>query len=74
MLIVEIMEEKMKEEKPLNDLQAEQQKRAYTKPLLSQIQLVAEEAVLALCKYGDGSPSAKAKCKPDMTCVSIRRS
>lgn len=63
----------MKEEKQLNETAAEQVKKAYTKPVLSQIQLVAEEAVLALCKWGNGA-SSRALCMPDRTCVSQRRS
>jgi hypothetical protein len=63
----------MKEEKQLNETAAEQVKKAYTKPVLSQIQLVAEEAVLALCKWGDGA-GGRALCLPDRTCVSQRRS
>ncbi len=57
----------MKEEKRSID----QTKKAYIKPTLSKIHLVAEEAVLALCKWNNG---AKSSCQGDRTCVSMRRS
>lgn len=63
----------MKEEKQLTEQSAERPKKAYTKPVLSQIQLVAEEAVLALCKWGTG-PGGRNACLPDRTCSSMRRS
>ena len=66
-----IMEEEMKEEKIIPDQPAVQLKKAYNKPTLSKIQLVAEEAVLALCKTGTGNWQ---QCFPDRTCVSIMRS
>lgn len=61
------------EEKQLTEIAAKQVKKAYIKPAISQIQLVAEEAVLALCKWGDGAVS-RALCFPDRTCNSQRRS
>ncbi len=59
----------MKEEKQLTELSVERLKKAYTKPVLSQIQLVAEEAVLALCKWGTG-PGGQRACLPDRACLS----
>jgi hypothetical protein len=67
------MEEKMKEEKQLTEVSVGKLKKTYSKPAISQIQLVAEEAVLALCKYGNGSAS-RMLCSPDRTCISMRRS
>jgi len=46
------MEDIMKEEKQLPSQTGVQAKKAYTKPTLSQIHLVAEEAVLSVCKSG----------------------
>lgn len=63
----------MEEEKQLTQVSVGKRKKAYSKPAISQIHLVAEEAVLALCKYGDGSAS-RTMCFPDRTCNSQRRS
>jgi hypothetical protein len=50
-----------------------QTKKAYIKPIVSKVRLVAEEAVLALCKYNDAG--ARGACvPPDLSCVSTRRS
>ncbi len=46
-------------------------KKAYVKPAISKIRLVAEEAVLALCKLNNG---IKASCAPNPTCNNQRRS
>lgn len=44
-----------------------QTKKAYAKPMLSQIRLVAEEAVLSTCKLG--SVATKAACEGrDLIC------
>ncbi len=61
----------MKEEKYTDAQTVSQEKKAYTKPALNKIRLVAEEAVLALCKYNNGAKSA---CTPNPTCVRTRRS
>jgi len=48
-----------------------QQKKAYTKPILTQVHLVADEAVLALCKTG--SALGRADCLAAggyLTCIS----
>ncbi len=45
-------------------------KKTYTKPSFDTIRLVAEEAVLALCKTGIGGTS----CRPNPNCVSMPRS
>jgi hypothetical protein len=46
-------------------------KKVYVKPVISKIRLVAEEAVLALCKLGNGN---KVSCAPNPTCANTRRS
>lgn len=61
----------MKEEKLQSDLVSVKHKKTYIKPTFNQIRLVAEEAVLALCKYSDGT---RGSCLPDRTCLSKRRS
>jgi hypothetical protein len=61
----------MNEEKHLTGLNVTQAKKAYVKPVLSEVRLVAEEAVLALCKFGTGNQSA---CIPDRFCISTPRS
>lgn len=61
----------MKEEKYTDTQTVSQEKKAYTKPALNKIRLVAEEAVLALCKYNNG---VKSSCAPNPTCVHTRRS
>ena len=63
----------MNEEKTLTNLAADQLKKAYSKPSVKEIHLVAEEAVLALCKLGTGI-GARASCMPDRTCLSMPRS
>ena len=63
----------MKQEKSLTSPVVGSARKAYTKPVVSQIRLVAEEAVLALCKWGTGA-SVRTACLPDRTCVSQRRS
>jgi hypothetical protein len=49
--------------------QAVVEKKAYTKPKLTEVRLVAEEAVLAVCKDG-----AHGSCAPDLSCDSFPRS
>jgi hypothetical protein len=48
-----------------------QVKKAYTKPTITRVELVAGEAVLALCKVNSG---ARAACEPDLTCLATPRS
>jgi hypothetical protein len=45
--------------------QPEEKKKVYTKPQATEIRLVAEEAVLGLCKLNNGSKNI---CLPDVTC------
>lgn len=61
----------MKEEKLSKEPVLSQEKKPYIKPALSKIRLVADEAVLALCKYNNGVKSA---CMPNLSCVRTRRS
>ena len=44
-------------------------KKVYTKPKVTEIQLVAQEAVLSVCKDG-----AMGVCTPDLTCSDFPRS
>lgn len=45
-------------------------KKAYIKPVINAVQLVAEEAVLATCKTGQGGLSSRNLCRGegDTTC------
>jgi len=63
----------MNEEKASTDLSADQQKKAYSKPTVKEIRLVAEEAVLALCKHNNGIGNF-GLCIPDRCCVMHPRS
>lgn len=63
----------MNEEKTLTDLAADRQKKVYIKPSVKEIHLVAEEAVLALCKHNTGAMN-RGLCLPDRTCLSMPRS
>jgi hypothetical protein len=65
----------MKDDKLSSGGSTAQTKKAYIKPVLSQIRLVAEEAVLSNCKFGSGS-SARNDCmyEGDLSCVSTHRS
>ena len=49
-----------------NTEQPKVEKKAYTKPELTEVRLVAEEAVLSVCKNGANSP-----CDGDLSCVSL---
>ncbi len=51
--------------KPLIERSASQQKKAYIKPQVMSIRLVAEEAVLSLCKWNNYNFDA---CGPDLRC------
>jgi hypothetical protein len=42
------------EESMTNTGQPKEEKKAYTKPSLTEVRLMAEEAVLGICKLGDG--------------------
>jgi hypothetical protein len=66
------MEVMMEEYKLSAVIPADTPKKAYTKPVISQIRLVAEEAVLALCKWN--IVGARGDCMPDRSCVFTRRS
>jgi len=60
----------MEQEKILTEGQLSQPKKAYTKPVLSLVNLVAEEAVLSLCKDAGASGGGWADtCLPDSTCT-----
>ena len=48
-------------------------KRTYIKPRVNRIKLVANEAVLSLCKFNQGG-GGQANCIPDLLCVSQPRS
>jgi hypothetical protein len=48
-------------------------KKIYEKPQINRIKLVANEAVLALCKFGEGV-GGRGRCTPDLSCVSTPRS
>lgn len=48
-------------------------RRSYSKPSINKIKLVAEEAVLAQCKWNTGAGN-RALCMPDRTCVATPRS
>jgi hypothetical protein len=48
-------------------------RKDYLKPRVNRIQLVANEAVLSLCKFGEGA-GGQALCVPDLLCVSTPRS
>lgn len=61
-------------EEMVTDRSAVQVKKAYTKPVVNKIRLVAEEAVLALCKEGTGGIGIRIQCFPDRTCLLTRRS
>ena len=47
------------------------EKKDYTKPTVTEVRLMAEEAVLATCKDG---PSLQSPCGGDLTCVDTQRS
>ena len=47
-------------------------KKTYSKPIINKVRMVAEEAVLGLCKYNDAT--AGAMCAPDLSCVLVARS
>jgi hypothetical protein len=61
------MEDVMKEK--------EQLKKAYQKPVVTKVQLLAEQAVLATCKTGQGAGS-RSDCfaAGDLSCVAAPRS
>jgi hypothetical protein len=50
---------------PNADLSADQTKKVYVKPLIREIRLVAEEAVLSLCKQNNAIYNV---CMPDISC------
>jgi hypothetical protein len=68
-----ILEEIMKDEKLSSGVTTAQAKKTYSKPVLSQIRLVAEEAVLALCKMGGGY-TGRGNCLDDMSCAAMPHS
>lgn len=49
------------------------EKKVYVKPAINTIKLVADEAVLSLCKFNHGATNI-AECGPDTSCVSTWRS
>jgi hypothetical protein len=49
-----------------------QTKKTYSKPIINKVRMVAEEAVLGLCKYNDAATGAM--CAPDLSCVLVGRS
>lgn len=58
----------MKEKKQADNPLQEQSKKAYQKPILNKVQLVAEEAVLALCKLGNVSSRTSCQAHGDQLC------
>ena len=50
-----------------------QVKKAYTKPTITSVELVAGEAVLAVCKFNHGN-TAVGECAPDLSCRASARS
>lgn len=57
-----------------HDIHEMASRKSYVKPAVTSIKLVAEEAVLALCKFGNNGPGVRTACFPDRTCSSTRRS
>ena len=51
--------------------QPEVEKKVYTKPQMTEIRLVADEAVLGLCKYNNGNQGL---CGGDSSCITTQRS
>lgn len=49
-----------------------QTKKTYSKPVINKIKMVAEEAVLGLCKFNDAATGLD--CAPDLSCVLVGRS
>lgn len=49
------------------------EKKVYIKPAINTIKLVADEAVLALCKFNNGV-GAVIECNPDLSCRASYRS
>ena len=76
MLYNNIMETIMNEGKLLTERTMASSKKAYSKPILSKIRLVAEEAVLATCKTGGGGIGARNTCRAagDLSCRNTARS
>ncbi len=48
-------------------------KKVYVKPVINAIKLVADEAVLSLCKFNNGA-EAQLQCVPDLSCRASYRS
>lgn len=48
---------------PKNEQLSSQVKKAYIKPVINTVQLVAEEAVLATCKTGAGGFTVRNFCR-----------
>jgi hypothetical protein len=55
----------------LNAEQPKVEKKSYTKPKLTEVRLVAEEAVLANCKFNNNVLSS---CGGDLACLATPRS
>ncbi|OGO27717.1 MAG: hypothetical protein A2Z16_07115 [Chloroflexi bacterium RBG_16_54_18] len=66
----------MRKERSFPEQAVDKARKTYIKPVLSKIRLVAEEAVLATCKYGTGGIGGYTICQTagDLTCVATARS
>ncbi|OGO27714.1 MAG: hypothetical protein A2Z16_07100 [Chloroflexi bacterium RBG_16_54_18] len=64
----------MDDAKDSTEIRDSQPKKPYNKPVLSMVQLVASEAVLALCKYNSPGQGVNVLCAPDLSCISTARS
>ncbi len=59
----------------MNEVTNDYTRAPYIKPKLERVELVAEEAVLATCKYNNGAQSGMDyTCMPDLDCVVTQRS
>lgn len=64
----------MKPERVIDHEEGAGGKKAYSKPELNKVQLVASEAVLSLCKFGVTGGPGQDVCKQDMSCISAAHS
>lgn len=66
----------MIEERSFPEQAVDKARKAYIKPILSRVRLVAEEAVLATCKFNTGGIGGRNVCQlaGDLTCIATARS
>lgn len=64
----------MEPQRVINHEEQANGKKAYSTPELNKVQLVASEAVLALCKFGVTGGSGQEVCTLDLSCVSTAHS